>query len=142
MSKSAALKSRPSSTRSEKAGSAEKEPLLHPEESLEQAGKKMRDLKAETLPVVEGQRLVGSVDQPDPDRRAAGFGHDPHSTKVSDIMNGEVAYCYESDDFATALRRMDDGKLDRLPVVNREMRVVGVVTRADLTRRGADSKVS
>src|SRR4051812_48463793 len=82
MSKSAAVKPQPPSAHLEKVGSAEKEPLLHPGESVEQAGEKMRKLKAETLPVVEGQRLVGSVDQPDPDRRAAGFGHDPHSTSV------------------------------------------------------------
>ena len=113
----------------------EKQPVLHPEESVQKAGDKMRALEAETLPVAEERRLVGVVDQPHPDRRAAGFGHDPKATSVSEYMNSNVLYCFESDDCATALGKMDERQLDRLPVVDREMRIVGVVTRADLLER-------
>ncbi len=113
----------------------EKQPVLHPEESVQEAGDKMRALEAETLPVAEERRLVGVVDQPHPDRRAAGFGHDPKATSVSEYMNSNVLYCFESDDCATALGKMDERQLDRLPVVDREMRIVGVVTRADLLER-------
>lgn len=114
----------------------EKQPVLRPQESVQEAGDKMRALEAEALPVVEeGRRLVGMVDQPDPDRRAAGYGHDPKATSVSDYMNSDVLYCFEDDDCATALGKMDECRQDRLPVVDREMRIVGVVTRADLLER-------
>jgi len=110
----------------------EKHPVLHPQESVQEAGDTMRELEAETLPVSEGRRLVGVVDQPHPDRRAAGYGHDPKATRVSEYMAGNVLYCFEDEDCATALGKMEERQLDRLPVVDREMRIVGVVTRADL----------
>jgi CBS domain-containing protein len=112
---------------------AEKQPTLRPEESVQKAGEKMRRLAASVLPVTKGRHLVGMVDQKDPDRRAAGFGHDPGAMSVSEIMNKNVAFCFEGDGCAEALRRMDERKLDRLPVVDRRMRIVGVVTRADVT---------
>jgi CBS domain-containing protein len=112
---------------------AEKEPLLHPDESIQQAGDKMRRLEADALPVSEGRRLVGMVDEPDPDRRAAGYGHDPNATRVSEIMNTSVRYCFADESCAEALGKMDAQNLDRLPVVDRQMRIVGVVTRTDVT---------
>lgn len=111
-------------------------PVLHPQESVQRAGDEMRELEAETLPVSEGRRLVGVVDQPHPDRRAGGQGHDPKSTHVSEYMTRNVPYCFEDEDCATALRKMEERQLDRLPVVDREMRILGVVTRADLEEGG------
>jgi CBS domain-containing protein len=120
----------------------EKQPLLHPQESIQEAGDKMRELDAGTLPVSEGRRLVGVMDQRDPDRRAAGFGHDPNAVFVREYMNTDVACCFEDDDCAEALRKMDERQLDRLPVVDREMRILGVVCRADLTERRSNEKPS
>jgi len=137
MSKRTAPKLRPRAAKLETVVT-EKQPLLHPEESVQEAGEKMRDLSAKTLPVSDGRRLVGMVDQTNPDQRAAGFGHDPNTTTVGNIMNGNVAYCFEGDDCAEALRRMNERSLDRLPVVDQEMRIVGVVTREDLTECSGD----
>lgn len=95
----------------------------------------MRELQAETLPVAEGRRLVGMVEQQDTDRRAAGYGHDPKAALVSEYMNSAPAYCFEDDDCAAALSKTDQHQMDRLPIVDREMRIVGIVTRADLAAR-------
>lgn len=141
MAKSITAKSRPRGAKLEKVV-AEKEPVLHPQESVQKAGEKMRDLQAGALPVSDGRRLVGIVDQPNPDRSAAGFGHDPNATTVSDIMNSNIAYCFEYDDCAKALQKMNERDLDRLPVVDREMRIVGVVTRADLVECAPTEKVT
>ena len=119
---------------------AEKQSVLHPQESIQKAGDKMRELHAGALPVSDGRRLVGIVDQPNPDRRAAGYGHDPNVMCVSEYMNSNVPYCFENEDCATALRKMDERQLDRLPVVDCEMRIVGVVTRADLLEGGQREK--
>src|SRR5260221_3191967 len=113
---------------------AEQQPVLHLQESVQKAGDKMRELHASTLPVSDGRRLVGMVDQRDPDRRAAGYGHDPNATSVSEIMKSTVVYCFEDDECADALRKMDAGHLDRLPVVDQQMPIVGIVSRADLTK--------
>ena len=119
----------------------EKQPMLHPQDSVQAAGEKMRDLGAETLPVSEGTCLVGTVDQKNPDRRAAGFGHDPNDATVSEIMSDDAAYCLETDDCAAALRKMNERSLDRLPVVDRDMHIVGVVTQEDLTQRLPSDRV-
>ena len=112
---------------------AEKQPLLHPEESIQEAGDKMRRLEADALPVSDGRRLVGMVDEPNPDLRAAGYGHDPNGTSVRDIMKTGVICCFEDESCAEALGKMDAQHLDRLPVVDRQMRIIGIVTRADVT---------
>jgi len=117
----------------------EKQPVLHPEQSVQEAGDKMRQMDVGTLPVAEGRHLVGVVDQRDMDRRAAGFGHDPKAMTVRAIMNNAVVYCFEDDDCAEALRKLNEQKVDRLPVVDREMRIVGIVHRADLTERCPDT---
>ncbi|MDR3402348.1 MAG: CBS domain-containing protein [Chthoniobacter sp.] len=113
----------------------EKQPVLNPQDSVQEAGDKMRQMDVDTLPVVDGRHLVGVVDQRHPDRCAAGFGHDPSAMTVSAIMNNVVIHCFEDDNCAEALRKMDEQEVDRLPVVDREMRIVGVVRRADLTER-------
>jgi len=111
----------------------EKQPVLNPQESVQKAGDKMRELDVDTLPVADGRHLVGVVDQRDADRHAAGFGHDPNAMKVSAIMKNVVVHCYEDDNCGEALRKMDEQEVDRLPVVDREMRIVGIVHRAELT---------
>ncbi|EDY22334.1 putative signal transduction protein with CBS domains [Chthoniobacter flavus Ellin428] len=137
----AASKKKKAAVRTATAGEVvvEKHPVLHPQESLQEAGEKMRELEAESLPVSEGRRLVGMVDQPHPDRVAAGYGHDPKAARVIEYMISNVFYCFEDEDCAVALRKMEEGQLDRLPVVDREMRIVGVVTRADLVGEGKGS---
>jgi CBS domain-containing protein len=112
---------------------AEKQPMLQPQESVQHAGDKMRELDADALPVSDGHRLVGMVDERNPDRRAAGFGHDPNATTVGQIMNNSPVFCFDEEDCAEALRKMDAQQLDDLPVVDRQMRILGIVTRADLT---------
>src|SRR5260221_14773811 len=88
---------------------AEQQPVLQLQESVQKAGDKMRELHASTLPVSDGRRLVGMVNQRDPDRRAAGYGPDPNATPVSDILQSTVAYCFQDDECADALRKMDAG---------------------------------
>ena len=134
MSKPAKSPSRPRTAR--------RQPVLHPEQSVQEAGDKMRDLHADTLPVSDGCHLVGIVDQAQPDLAAAGFGHDPKTTTVGDIMNSSVAYCFEHDTCGEALQKMNERNLDRLPVVDREMRIVGVVTRSDLAKCAPTAEVS
>ncbi|MEI9892738.1 MAG: CBS domain-containing protein [Chthoniobacter sp.] len=113
----------------------EKQAVLNPGDSVQQAGDKMREMDVSTLPVAEGRHLVGVVDQCDPDFHAAGFGHDPNTITVRAIMNDTVVSCFEDDGCAEALRKMDEHQVDRLPVVDREMRIVGIVNRTDLTER-------
>ena len=111
---------------------ADKQGFLNPQDSVQKAGDKMRSLNADVLPVSEGRRLVGVVDQRRPDLSAAGHGHDPNTSTFGEAMNRDVIYCFEDDDCVTALRRMDEHGLQQIPVVDRQLRIVGMVRREDL----------
>jgi len=106
--------------------------VLSPDDSVQTAGDRMRASNQASLPVAESRRLVGVVDQPDPDRQAARYGHDPATTTVRETMNREVVFCFEEKDSIHALQLMIHNNLQTLTVVDREMRIVGVVSRADL----------
>jgi len=112
---------------------ADKAGLLHPEDTLQTAGDRMRSCKADTMPVADGRKLVGMVSEANPDREAARFGHDPSHTRVGETMTQDACYCMEDEECDAALRKMDEHGLQYLPVVDSEMRIVGMVTRDDLT---------
>lgn len=116
---------------------------LHPEDTLKTAGDRMRQHEAENWPVTEGRNLVGMLDQKDPDRIATQHGHDPNDYKVKEIMSKSLIYCFEDEDCATAQRLMEERDLLFLPVVDRQMRIVGIFSRAEIEKRmelGATSK--
>ena len=92
----------------------------------------MRSVDANAWPVAEDGKLVGTVDQPDPDRQAGGHGHDPQSTRVGDTMRHDAIFCYEDQDAAEADRLMEEKGLNHLPVVDHEMRIIGIISRNDV----------
>jgi CBS domain-containing protein len=120
----------------------EKSGALSPGDSIETAGDRMRSMEANAWPVVEGRKLVGAIDRPDPDRQAGGHGHDPHTTTVGDEMTNTPLFCYEDQDASEAQRLMIERNLNHLPVVDREMRVVGILSRADVAGDPAPSDES
>lgn len=106
--------------------------VLSPQDSVQKAGDQMREHGAANLPVAEERRLVGMVDQPDPDLQASRHGHDPARIRVGDAMNSQAACCQETDDCESALALMDASGLDHLPIVDKDMGIVGVVQRHEL----------
>ncbi len=114
---------------------AEKEDLLQPGDSLQFVSDKMVALDTNMLPVSEGGRLVGLADEPNPGLDASSHGHDPNTTRISETMNRDIVFCFEDDDCAGALRKMEERNLSHLPVVDREMRMVALVAREDLSAR-------
>jgi CBS domain-containing protein len=111
---------------------ADKQGFLTTDDTVAKAGEKMRSTNSEVLPVSEGRRLVGIVDEKNPDRASAGHGHDPQVVKVGEAMNRNIIYCFEDQDAAEARRIMNEAKLNVLPIVDREMRIVGMLTRDEL----------
>lgn len=111
---------------------SEKSPALSVDETVQHAGDKLRSLDADALPVAEDRRLVGMVTERHPDRRAAGHGHDPQVERVGSCMSRELIYCYEDEDREVAARIMRERGLKFLPIVDRQMRIVGMVTEKDL----------
>ena len=107
--------------------------VASPTESIRNAAKVMAKIDAGILPVGENDRLVGVITDRDIAVRAVAQGKAP-TTKVRDIMSEEVLYCFDDQDLEEVAQNMSEMKIRRLPVVNREKRLVGIISLGDLAR--------
>lgn len=114
---------------------ADKSGALHPEDTVKTAGERMRQHEATLWPVTEGRNLVGMINEENPDWKVTRHGHDPNDCKVGEIMNEDLVYCYEDEDCATAQKLMEERGILFLPVVDRQMRIVGIFSRAEIEKR-------
>ena len=110
--------------------------VANPDEPIQNAAAVMADIDAGVLPVGENDRLIGMITDRDIAVRAVAQGRGP-DTSVRDVMSREVLYCFEEDDVDDVLRNMGDIKVRRLPVVNRDKRLVGIVSLGDMATGGA-----
>jgi CBS domain-containing protein len=108
--------------------------IANPGQSIRDVAKIMAEIDAGALPVGENDRLVGMITDRDIAIRAVAEGKGP-DTPVRDVMSAEVKYCYEDEDLEHVAENMGDLQVRRLPVVNREKRLVGIVALGDIARR-------
>jgi CBS domain-containing protein len=106
--------------------------LASPEDTVQRATQMMRDEDTGVLPVGEGDRLIGIVTDRDVALRLAAEGKDPARTKVREVMTQELKYVFEDEDLGHVADNMAEQQVRRLPVVNRDKRVVGVISLGDL----------
>ena len=112
---------------------AHQEPTpLQAKSSVKEAGEKIRSFHTDRLPVALGDRLVGTVKGKYPERKAAGFGHDPETTLVRDVMVKKAYYCFEHQSLDEAGQIMREHHLEYLSVVDDKLRVIGTLGLRDL----------
>lgn len=115
--------------------------LASPDDTVQSAAKKMAEIDAGALPVGEQDRLVGMVTDRDIVVRAVAKGSGPKQCKVRDVMSSDIKYCYEDESVEDVARNMSSLQIKRLPVLNREKRLVGIIALGDLaTEPGATDK--
>jgi len=105
--------------------------IASPNQSIRDAARLMAQIDAGVLPVGENDRLVGMITDRDITIRAVGADKGPR-TPIREIMSKEVMYCFEDDDLDDIVQNMADVKLRRLPVLNREKRLVGILSLGDI----------
>src|SRR5947199_2844273 len=110
------------------------------DKSVAYAAKMMRDENVGLAPVVEGDRLVGTVTDRDIAIRVVAEGRDPESTKVTEIASTDLVTVAPQQDLDEALRLMAKHQVRRLPVVEDSGRLVGVVAQADVARSAHDAR--
>jgi len=116
--------------------------VVHPNATLEEAAAKMDSLDIGPLPVCDGNRLVGMVTDRDITVRATAAGKDPRTTQVREVMTDDVVYCFDDDDTNEAARLMEEQQIRRLVVLDRDKRLVGIVSLGDLAVATQDDQLS
>ena len=113
--------------------------LVSPDQSIIDAAKMMAECDCGSLPVQENDRLVGMVTDRDIVVRALAQGKT--DSKVRDVMSTDIKYCYEDDDIDDVAHNMGDLQIRRLPVVDKNKRLVGIVSLGDITQT-ADTEIA
>src|SRR4051812_15758887 len=108
--------------------------VASPDETIRQAAKTMASLDAGVLPVGENDHLIGMITDRDIAIRGIAQGKGPKA-KVRDVMTKDVKYCFEDQEVEEVTHNMADIQVRRLPVLNRDKRLVGILSLGDIASR-------
>ncbi|WP_406807247.1 CBS domain-containing protein [Burkholderia semiarida] len=113
---------------------------IGPTQSLREAARLMIELNVGALPVCDGTRLIGMLTDRDIVVRAVSMGVPPNES-IEGVVSGPANWCYEDDDISVVQKKMEDAQIRRVPVVDRQKRLVGIVALGDLAT-AADGAMS
>ena len=113
--------------------------VISPDAMICEAARLMKQHDIGMLPVCGGERLVGSITDRDLAIRAVAGGRDPLKTPISEIMTPSVFWCYDDQEIEEAAHLMEEKQIRRLPIVNRQKRLVGIISLGDLALRSKDN---
>lgn len=108
--------------------------VVNPGQTIRDVAKMMDEIDAGAIPVGENDRLVGMITDRDIAIRAVARGKGP-DTPVREVMSKDVKYCYEDEDLEHVAQNMGEIQVRRLPVMNRDKRLVGIVSLGDIAQR-------
>ncbi|MBF9233375.1 CBS domain-containing protein [Microvirga alba] len=106
--------------------------VIGPDRTIREAARLMDEMNVGVLPVCDGRRLKGMITDRDITIRATSAGLPPDTTHVGDIMSDNVWWCFDDDDSAHIVELMSTHQIRRLPVIDHDKKMVGIVTLGDL----------
>ena len=110
--------------------------LCTPDDTLKDVAEAMAALGVGLLPVTDNERLVGMISDRDIAIRGIAMGRGPDS-RVGDVMTAEVKYCYDDQELDEVTANMGDIQVRRLPVLDRDKRLVGIIALGDIAQAQA-----
>ena len=114
--------------------------LTDPAATVQEASQAMADEDVGFLPVGDHDRMIGMITDRDIAIRAVAMGRDPRKTTVRDVMTERVLYCFADEDADKVAESMSREKIRRLPIVDRNKRLVGVVSLGDIALKHNPAK--
>ena len=114
---------------------------IEPGRPVADAARIMKDADTGIVPVVDGDRLVGTITDRDIAIRVVAEGKDPQATKVDEVATREIVTVDPEQDLDEALRLMSQHQVRRLPVTEEDGRLVGMISQADIARVASDERV-
>ncbi|WP_244610352.1 CBS domain-containing protein [Microvirga pakistanensis] len=106
--------------------------VVSPDKTIQEAARLMDEMNVGVLPVCDGRRLRGMITDRDITVRATAAGLPPDTTRVRDVMSDNVWWCFDDDDVGHIVQLMSDHQIRRLPVVDHDKHLVGIVALGDL----------
>jgi CBS domain-containing protein len=107
----------------------------NPDATLMEAASNMKSLDIGMLPICDNERIVGAITDRDIAVRAVAQGLDPQTAKVRDVMSEKIVYCFDDQEIEDAAQIMEKMQVRRLPVLNHDKRLVGIVSLGDIATR-------
>lgn len=113
--------------------------VANPKQSIQEAAATMAEIDAGVIPVGENDRLVGMLKDREISVCAVAKGRGPE-TPVENIMSKELKYCFEDEEVSQDLRNLGDLQLRRLPVLDNEKGLIGILSLGDLATKTTNGK--
>ena len=105
------------------------------DETLQAAARRMEEMDVGSLPVLDGKAVAGIVTDRDIAVRGVAAGMIPQESLVADVMTTELRFCRADDTIEQAMAEMGDLQVRRLPVLDAQNEIVGIVSLGDLATR-------
>jgi CBS domain-containing protein len=109
--------------------------MVSPDDTIQKAASLMDDADCGALPVAENERLAGIITDRDIALRAVAKGKSPNQCTVREVMSPGIKYVFDDEDTESVSQNMSRLQVRRLPVLNREKRLVGIVALGDLATK-------
>ena len=116
--------------------------VTSPDDTIEKAATLMAHVNCGALPVGENDRLVGMITDRDIALRAVAKGNPPGQCTVREVMSRGIKYVFEDETTQAAAKSMSNLQIRRLPVLNRQKRLVGIVSLGDLALKQKEPAAS
>jgi CBS domain-containing protein len=115
---------------------------IAPEATVQGAAARMESLNVGSLPICEEARLIGMITDRDIVLRSVAAGHDPKLQRVHEVMTHDVTYCFDNQEVAEISEIMSQKQIRRLPVLNRDKQLVGIISLGDLAVETGNEKLA
>lgn len=115
--------------------------FMAPDSPIAQVAQQMRDMDCGFMPLAENDKMIGMITDRDITVLAIAEGKDPANTQARDVMTAKTFYCYDDQDVEEVCNNMGEIQVRRLPVVNRDKRLVGIVSMGDLAQSASRPNV-
>jgi CBS domain-containing protein len=103
-----------------------------PETRITELARSMRDEDIGAIPIGENDKLIGMVTDRDITIKGLAYGRDVDSLTARDVMSGPILYCRADEDIDDAVRLMETHQVRRLPVIDENKRMVGILSLGDV----------
>jgi CBS domain-containing protein len=111
---------------------------VSPDTTVAALAKRMQQFDIGAIPIGENDRLIGMVTDRDIAIRGVADGKDPSKLTARDVMTNGIIYCQDDEDVDDAARIMESKQVRRLPVIDADKRMVGMISLGDVSHAGSE----